>query len=292
LLRSIQRLTSPSTLFAVAWIVYFIWFAAGVSMLIYGRAERDCVISVKWILMLRVASAWLAIRHAYWQTHSEIDLQPYLDKAQHLIWFSMIAFNSAWLVMDADDASKCASSSPTAYYTVIVMFYITLAWMLTAMTLHMLINSTYVGNGVAAVIMKAILKHMQVGWVLSGPLDTPTALNSLELEYLPTVKYHRGMFGRINSEEDEPTCAICMCPYEEGEEIRQLNCQHHFGKLCIDSWLKIRSSCPLCIAPVLLLSGNNNNNTANANAVNPNFMNQGQLQQQATPNRMNVDRQV
>nr|VDD31000.1 unnamed protein product [Brassica oleracea] len=41
-------------------------------------------------------------------------------------------------------------------------------------------------------------------------------------------------------------CCICLCEYEDGVELRELPCNHHFHCTCIDKWLHINSRCPLC----------------------------------------------
>ncbi|CAA7016935.1 unnamed protein product [Microthlaspi erraticum] len=45
---------------------------------------------------------------------------------------------------------------------------------------------------------------------------------------------------------DEAECCICLCDYEDGTELRELSCRHHFHEACIDKWLRINSTCPLC----------------------------------------------
>ncbi|CAK9039418.1 unnamed protein product [Durusdinium trenchii] len=46
-------------------------------------------------------------------------------------------------------------------------------------------------------------------------------------------------------------CSICFGPYEEGEEIRKLSCQHHFHQECVDEWLLgHQNRCPLCLSVV------------------------------------------
>lgn len=49
------------------------------------------------------------------------------------------------------------------------------------------------------------------------------------------------------------SCAICLNNYELNEMIRPLPCGHHFHKDCTDTWLRVRSTCPLCVRSVLLL---------------------------------------
>ncbi|XP_071700828.1 E3 ubiquitin-protein ligase At1g63170-like [Rutidosis leptorrhynchoides] len=50
---------------------------------------------------------------------------------------------------------------------------------------------------------------------------------------------------RALSEEDAE-CCICLCSYDDGNELRELPCCHHFHATCIDKWLYINATCPLC----------------------------------------------
>ncbi|KAL2328140.1 hypothetical protein Fmac_021567 [Flemingia macrophylla] len=46
-------------------------------------------------------------------------------------------------------------------------------------------------------------------------------------------------------------CVVCLCALKEGENAKLLpNCKHLFHVDCIDKWLKLRSTCPLCRAEV------------------------------------------
>lgn len=49
-------------------------------------------------------------------------------------------------------------------------------------------------------------------------------------------------------------CAICLGDYEDGEAVRLLPvCRHVFHRSCIDRWLTIHSTCPLCRHSTLAL---------------------------------------
>ncbi|XXG67197.1 hypothetical protein AAC387_Pa06g0599 [Persea americana] len=50
---------------------------------------------------------------------------------------------------------------------------------------------------------------------------------------------------RVLSAEDAE-CCICLSAYDDGVELRELPCSHHFHGSCIDKWLYINSTCPLC----------------------------------------------
>lgn len=46
--------------------------------------------------------------------------------------------------------------------------------------------------------------------------------------------------------EDDAECCICLSSYEDGVELRDLPCSHHFHGSCINKWLRINATCPLC----------------------------------------------
>ncbi|KAE9607728.1 putative aminoacyltransferase, E1 ubiquitin-activating enzyme [Lupinus albus] len=50
---------------------------------------------------------------------------------------------------------------------------------------------------------------------------------------------------RVLSEEDAE-CCICLSEYDDGVELRQLQCGHHFHCTCVDKWLHTNATCPLC----------------------------------------------
>jgi len=45
---------------------------------------------------------------------------------------------------------------------------------------------------------------------------------------------------------EDACCAICLCEYGEGEELRFLNCNHHFHSECVTDWLMMNKLCPIC----------------------------------------------
>lgn len=45
---------------------------------------------------------------------------------------------------------------------------------------------------------------------------------------------------------EDAVCCICLGQYTDGVELRELPCTHHFHVECVDKWLTINASCPLC----------------------------------------------
>lgn len=51
---------------------------------------------------------------------------------------------------------------------------------------------------------------------------------------------------------DKNTIDCCIC-FEtiDNEKVKHLRCCHSFCIECIDKWLKIHNSCPLCRTPII-----------------------------------------
>ncbi|XP_022723933.1 E3 ubiquitin-protein ligase At1g63170-like isoform X2 [Durio zibethinus] len=84
---------------------------------------------------------------------------------------------------------------------------------------------------------------------------------------LPTYKFKYKKTGNVNDQEnsageggvlatgtakervisgDDAVCCICLAKYADNDELRELPCIHVFHVVCVDKWLKINASCPLC----------------------------------------------
>lgn len=50
---------------------------------------------------------------------------------------------------------------------------------------------------------------------------------------------------------EDAECCICLSAYDDGIELRQLPCRHHFHCSCVDKWLRMNATCPLCKFDVL-----------------------------------------
>ncbi|KAJ7951205.1 RING-H2 finger protein [Quillaja saponaria] len=61
----------------------------------------------------------------------------------------------------------------------------------------------------------------------------------------PRFQYSKDAVGTGNS--NSTTCSICLCEYKELEMLRMMpECRHYFHLYCIDAWLKLNGSCPVC----------------------------------------------
>ncbi|GAB4844535.1 hypothetical protein Ancab_037915 [Ancistrocladus abbreviatus] len=60
----------------------------------------------------------------------------------------------------------------------------------------------------------------------------------------------RGEIDNSNKNSDSNSnsmCSICLCDYKEGEMLRMMpDCKHFFHLCCLDAWLRLNGSCPVC----------------------------------------------
>uniref|UniRef100_A0A0D6R3W6 RING-type domain-containing protein n=1 Tax=Araucaria cunninghamii TaxID=56994 RepID=A0A0D6R3W6_ARACU len=83
----------------------------------------------------------------------------------------------------------------------------------------------------------------------SGPHNPEVHLIAEEIrQSLPVKRFQ--FDGPASNEDDDDghvECAVCLCKFEEGVEIRQLPCCHFFHRPCLDKWLDHQqTTCPLC----------------------------------------------
>lgn len=58
------------------------------------------------------------------------------------------------------------------------------------------------------------------------------------IEEMPVVE--------IETEGEEEECVICLEQWENGGKAKQMPCKHRFHGECIEKWLNIHGSCPVC----------------------------------------------
>lgn len=63
---------------------------------------------------------------------------------------------------------------------------------------------------------------------------------------VPDLEGGWGPMQRIADEEEQPSCSICLCDYDLGEEVVRLPCTHLYHEACIGSWTDNHTRCPLC----------------------------------------------
>ncbi|WJX48123.1 RING-type E3 ubiquitin transferase [Trifolium repens] len=71
-----------------------------------------------------------------------------------------------------------------------------------------------------------------------------TGLDGATIEKYPKILI--GESGRLLKPNDN-TCSICLSEYQPKETLRSIpECNHYFHVACIDEWLKMNGTCPIC----------------------------------------------
>ncbi|PIN24072.1 Ubiquitin--protein ligase [Handroanthus impetiginosus] len=76
------------------------------------------------------------------------------------------------------------------------------------------------------------------GNLFSGKNDQRPA-SKASIDAMPSVEIEKG-------EKDDEQCVVCLEEWENGEKAQEMPCGHRFHGDCIEKWLKIRASCPVC----------------------------------------------
>eukprot|EP00429_Kryptoperidinium_foliaceum_P013158 CAMPEP_0176031546 /NCGR_PEP_ID=MMETSP0120_2-20121206/15553_1 /TAXON_ID=160619 /ORGANISM="Kryptoperidinium foliaceum, Strain CCMP 1326" /LENGTH=161 /DNA_ID=CAMNT_0017364839 /DNA_START=457 /DNA_END=939 /DNA_ORIENTATION=+ len=92
----------------------------------------------------------------------------------------------------------------------------------------------------------------KVFWVSS---DDKVELEKLSCEQHKQKKSNLVFVMGKDDECNLQTCPICLCDYENDEDIcwsNNENCSHHFHAACGIAWLAKHSECPVCRAEYLI----------------------------------------
>lgn len=107
-------------------------------------------------------------------------------------------------------------------------------------------SSFSVGNGIG----NGILGDYAIGangldniiTQLLNQLDNtgPPPADKVKITNLPLTTVTENMIDGIDE------CAVCKDDYTLGEQVKQLPCKHVFHPVCVDPWLELHDSCPIC----------------------------------------------
>jgi len=240
------------------------------------------------ILCLRLSLSYTNIRVGYWQTNSRSNVISVIDKScqiGYLIHFVWLAFA---FVLVSDDG-QCSTGAPIMFNVSLVSIIILLVnyFIFAIFTGLSYIYINHAKSDVMIVLSRTFIKFCLIGWAYGKELDLNDAITDIEMEIacLPCVTYEEmcvreknkkarrqmyemeknnaqlsvkidSMSSEKNEEKKEEietlSCAICLSAYETSDMIRPLPCGHHLHKTCSDAWLKVKSTCPLCVRSVLV----------------------------------------
>lgn len=62
----------------------------------------------------------------------------------------------------------------------------------------------------------------------------------------PSFKFGGNFMNLHGDVDDDGMCPICICDFEDDDELRKLPCGHFFHKDCVDEWFERSTVCPMC----------------------------------------------
>lgn len=93
----------------------------------------------------------------------------------------------------------------------------------------------------------------QLAWASdSGELPVGREVGAIDcVKWLFGRKQNTRRYRCSAAREQAAQCVICLCDVEDGDEIRELKCDHVFHRCCLDRWVAFgRVTCPLCREPL------------------------------------------
>lgn len=180
------------------------------------------------------------------------------------LWF---ALGNWWLFTE----TSCAQTAPYRYYTsltFVLMGYIQIMFpviliMAIIFCLPIVLIAVRIVQRVTGVNLMAGLQNMAAPNNPQAPLrealsetlisKIPARIYRLASPKSPTTatKSKESDARSIRSiPEEDANCTICLGDYEEGQELKRLPCRHHFHSNCVDEWLRLNKTCPLCVRDV------------------------------------------
>ncbi|KAL7147049.1 hypothetical protein ABFS83_06G082200 [Erythranthe nasuta] len=121
------------------------------------------------------------------------------------------------------------------------------------------VNPSSVDDGPAGPNHVMVIIHQNTG--SDGTTSTSLSISSL----YPQFAYSEIGAHKNIKESYASSCSICLADYEAADMVRLLpSCGHFFHVKCIDPWLLLHPTCPVCRSSPLLISSSSSTTLAQA----------------------------
>lgn len=143
-------------------------------------------------------------------------------------------------------AKTCSATAPALYYTALAW----VIWGYVLILLPILVLSCII------LCLPCFIIFFNV-FHLGNPASSRQGASSQQIDHLPVLKYQPANQDKATTtdqiviDEEDARCSICLGEYQSNDPLRRLPCQHHFHKDCVDQWLGISATCPLCVRSIV-----------------------------------------
>lgn len=172
------------------------------------------------------------------------------------LWFVIGCF---WLF----SSDRCYDTSPWAYYTSLSFIIIGFTVVLFPFILIMCIIFC-----LPVVIIAIRLIQQVTGLNLAPGLNPQGRMQAARESAIKSIRTQKFNQQTTELQDEDAHCVICLVDYGDGDEMKFMpTCNHHFHSECVDQWLRVNKTCPLCVRDLEVeienersRQDNNNNN--------------------------------
>lgn len=100
------------------------------------------------------------------------------------------------------------------------------------------------GFFISCFLIGLIIYGMMHGW-----FDQANGADPETIKKIQTVTYDPSLFAEEGrTDDDRPSSECCCCQEQFGADkpIKRTSCQHYFHEECLEKWLKLAKTCPIC----------------------------------------------
>jgi len=95
------------------------------------------------------------------------------------------------------------------------------------------------------ILLAVLIYGLNNGWFD----DDDNGADPETIKNLETIKYDPALFAEVGKAGDSRPPAECCCccePFDAEREIKKTPCTHYFHEECLEKWLRVSTTCPLC----------------------------------------------
>jgi hypothetical protein len=152
----------------------------------------------------------------------------------NLFLFAWFVVGLVWAVSSLSAPRMCGVELPFTWITMLVLLLVEMAVMM-AGTMLCLCSCLVVVSRML-IMSRDNVRSPQRDGASEEEISSNTEVTEYSADDFP--------------DQEDAKCVVCLGEYEEGDQLRKLQCNHVFHVECVDEWLKRHKTCPLCVRSI------------------------------------------